>query len=483
VLPDHRELYIGGEWVQSASGETFTTVDPTTGETLAEVEAGNGGTSTARSTRPGRPTMRVYSSYSSAERQAMLEAIADRIENNADEFARLESLDNGKPITEARIDIELVVDHFRYFAGIARAHEGRTVDTDDSRHVQTIEEPYGVVGQIIPWNFPLLMAAWKLGPALSAGNTVVLKPAEETPLSVLKLMEEADDVIPDGVVNIVTGFGPDAGEPLSNHSGIRKLAFTGSTEIGSKVMKSAADNITDITLELGGKSPLVVFPDADLEQAVQTTITAAIFFNTGECCCAGSRLFVHEDIKDEFLDELAAAAEDLTVDDPLLDATDLGPKVTAEQVERTMSYIEEAEQSGAAFVTGGSQPDDEALSDGCFVAPTLIDNIDHDSKAVQEEIFGPVQEVFSWSDYDEMIELANDVDYGLAAGVITENLTKAHQCVPKTSRAGNIWINTYNDFPAGQPFGGYKQSGIGREIGQDAVDHYTQTKTINISLS
>jgi len=241
---------------------------------------------------------------------------------------------------------------------------------------------------------------------------------------------EADDVIPDGVVNIVTGFGPDAGEPLSNHSGIRKLAFTGSTEIGSKVMKSAADNITDITLELGGKSPLVVFPDADLEQAVQTTITA-IFFNTGECCCAGSRLFVHEDIKDEFLDELAAAAEDLTVDDPLLDATDLGPKVTAEQVERTMSYIEEAEQSGAAFVTGGSQPDDEALSDGCFVAPTLIDNIDHDSKAVQEEIFGPVQEVFSWSDYDEMIELANDVDYGLAAGVITENLTKAHQCAKR----------------------------------------------------
>jgi aldehyde dehydrogenase (NAD+) len=410
----------------------------------------------------------------------MLEAIADRIENKADEFARLESLDNGKPITEARIDIDLVTDHFRYFAGIARAHEGRTVDTDGSRHVQTIEEPYGVVGQIIPWNFPLLMAAWKLGPALSAGNTVVLKPAEETPLSVLKLMEEADDVIPDGVVNIVTGFGPDAGEPLSNHSGIRKLAFTGSTEIGSKVMKSAADNITDITLELGGKSPLVVFPDADLEQAVQTTITA-IFFNTGECCCAGSRLFVHEDIKDEFLDELAAAAEDLTVDDPLLDGTDLGPKVTAEQVERTMSYIEEAEQSGAAFVTGGSQPDDEALSDGCFVAPTLIDNIDHDSKAVQEEIFGPVQEVFTWSDYDEMIHLANDVDYGLAAGVITEDLAKAHQCA-KDIEAGNIWINTYNDFPAGQPFGGYKQSGIGREIGQDAVDHYTQTKTINISL-
>ena len=480
VLPDHRELYIGGEWVPSASGDTFNTTDPTTGETLAEVQAGTADDIDRAVDAAWTAYDEVYSSVSAAERQAMLEAIADRIENNAEEFARLESLDNGKPITEARIDIDLVTDHFRYFAAIARAHEGRTVDTDNSRHVQTIEEPYGVVGQIIPWNFPLLMAAWKLGPALSAGNTVVLKPAEETPLSVLKLMEEVDDIIPDGVVNIVTGFGPEAGEPLSNHSGIRKLAFTGSTEIGSKVMKSAADNITDITLELGGKSPLVVFPDADLEQAVDTTITA-IFFNTGECCCAGSRLFVHEDIKDEFLDELAAAAEELTVDDPLLDSTDLGPKVTAEQVERTMSYIEEAEREGAAFVTGGSQPDDEALSDGCFVAPTLIDEIDHDSKAVQEEIFGPVQEVFTWSDYGEMIELANDVDYGLAAGIITEDLTKAHQCA-KDIEAGNIWINTYNDFPAGQPFGGYKQSGIGREIGQTAVDHYTQTKTINISL-
>jgi aldehyde dehydrogenase (NAD+) len=480
VVPEHRQLYVGGEWVPSDSGETFATTDPTTGETLAEVQAGNAADIDRAVEAAWAAYDETYSDFSTAERQSMLESIADAVAANKEEFARLESLDNGKPITEARIDMGLVEDHFRYFAGIARAHEGETVDTDDSRHVQTLQEPYGVVGQIIPWNFPLLMAAWKLGPALAAGNAVVLKPAEETPLSILKLMEEAGDVIPDGVVNVVTGFGPDAGEPLSEHGDIRKLAFTGSTEVGSQVMKSAADNITDITLELGGKSPLVVFPDADMEQAVQTTITA-IFFNTGECCCAGSRLFVHEEIKDEFLGELAAAAEDLTVDDPLLDSTDLGPKVTAEQVERTMSYIQEAEAAGAAFVTGGSQPDDEALSDGCFVAPTLIDEIDHDNKAVQEEIFGPVQEVFTWSDYDEMIELANDVDYGLAAGVITEDLTKAHQCA-KDIEAGNIWVNTYNDFPAGQPFGGYKQSGIGRETAAEAVEHYTQTKTVNISL-
>ena len=480
VLPDHRGLYIGGEWTQSASGDTFETRDPTTGEALAEVQAGVA----ADVDRAVQAAWDGYderlSAMSTAERQRMLGTIADRVAAKKAEFARLESLDNGKPITEARIDIDLVVDHFRYFAGMARAHEGETVTTDDSRHVQTLQEPYGVVGQIIPWNFPLLMTAWKLGPALAAGNATVLKPAEQTPLSVLKLMEEADDVIPDGAVNIVTGFGEDAGAPLADHDEIRKLAFTGSTAVGRKVMKAAADSITDITLELGGKSPLVVFPDADLDRAVQTTLTA-IFFNTGECCCAGSRLFVHEEIKDAFMNKLADAADSLEIGDPLLESTDLGPKVTAEQVERTMGYIEEAREAGAELVTGGDSPDDEALADGCFVTPTLISQIDHDNRAVQEEIFGPVQEVFTWSDYDEMIRLANDVDYGLAAGILTEDLTKAHECA-KDIEAGNIWVNTYNDFPAGQPFGGYKQSGIGRETAQEAVDHYTQTKTVNIAL-
>jgi aldehyde dehydrogenase (NAD+) len=480
VLPDHRELYIGGEWVKSASGETFETRDPTTGDTLATVQAGVAADIDRAVDAAWEAYDSVYSDFSTAQRQAMLSEIADRVEEKKEDFARLESLDNGKPITEARIDISLVIDHFRYFAGVARAHEGETVETDDSRAVQTYNEPYGVVGQIIPWNFPLLMAAWKLGPALAAGNAVVLKPAEETPLSVLKLMEEAGDAVPDGVVNIVTGFGEDAGAPLSSHEDIRKLAFTGSTAIGSEVMQRAAEHITDITLELGGKSPLIVFPDADLEQAVQTTITA-IFFNTGECCCAGSRLFVHEDIEDEFLDRLADAAEDLEVNDPLLESTDLGPKVTEEQVENTMSYIETARESDATLLTGGDQPDDDALADGCFVTPTLIDEIDHDNEAVQEEIFGPVQEVFIWSDYDEMMELANDVDYGLAAGVLTESVNNAHQAAGDLE-AGNIWVNTYNDFPAGQPFGGYKKSGIGRETAQEAVDHYTQTKTVNFSL-
>ncbi len=481
VVPSELKLYIGGEWVESASGETFQTRDPTTGEVLADVQAGNGDDIDRAVEAAWEAYDETWSDYSTADRQEVLETIADKVEAKKEEFATLESLDNGKPITEARIDMGLVADHFRYFAGAARTNEGTTVPTDDSRHVQTLREPYGVVGQIIPWNFPLLMAAWKLGPALSAGNAVVLKPAEQTPLTVLRLMEEIDDVLPDGVVNVVTGYGREAGEPLTQHSDVRKLAFTGSTEVGKSVMKNAADNVADLTLELGGKSPLIVFPDADLDRAVQTTIIS-IFFNTGECCCAGSRLFLHSDIKDEFVEKLAGAAEDLTVGDPLLDSTDLGPKVTQEQVDRTMEYIETARDSGATFVTGGEAPDDEALEGGCFVAPTLIDDIDHDNEAVQEEIFGPVQEVFEWTDYDEMIEQANDVDYGLAAGVITNDVTKAYETA-KDIEAGNIWINQYNDFPAGQPFGGYKQSGIARETAFEAVEHYTQTKTVNLSLN
>jgi len=481
TIPEHLGLYIGGDWSETASGETFETRDPTTGQPLAEIPAGSAEDVDRAVDAAWTAYDERWSEAEPADRQRLLEAMAARVEEKAEEFARLESLDNGKPITEARIDMGLVVDHFRYFAGAARINEGITMPSNGARHVETIREPYGVVGQIIPWNFPLLMAAWKLGPALSAGNAVVLKPAEETPLTILKLMNEIDDVLPDGVVNVVTGFGPDAGAPLSKHPDVRKLAFTGSTAVGREVMKAAADTVTDITLELGGKSPLIVYPDADLDRAVETTILA-IFFNTGECCCAGSRLFVHSDIKDEFLDRLANAAEDLTVGDPLLESTDLGPKVTEEQVERTMSYIEEARDAGATFVTGGDQPGgDGALADGCFVEPTLIADLDHDNRAVQEEIFGPVQEVFEWTDYDEMMEQANDVEYGLAAGVITSDVKKAYRTA-KDLEAGNIWINSYNDFPAGQPFGGYKQSGIGRETAFEAVEHYTQTKTLNFSL-
>jgi aldehyde dehydrogenase (NAD+) len=324
------------------------------------------------------------------------------------------------------------------------------------------------------------MAAWKLAPALAAGNTVVLKPAEETPLSALKLMGEIDDLLPDGVVNVVTGFGPDAGAPLTEHPEVRKLAFTGSTAVGKQVMKAAADRVADVTLELGGKSPIVVHDDADLEQAVRT-ITMAIFYNTGECCTAGSRLFVHESVADELLERLTEAAEGLAVGDPLDGDTRLGPKISPEQVERTLSFVEQAREAGATVLTGGDRPDDEALSGGSFVEPTLITEIDHDHPAVQQEIFGPVLEVFEWSDYDRMIELANDVDYGLAAGVVTGDITRGHETA-RDIEAGTVWVNQYNDFPDGMPFGGYKQSGIGRERARETLEAYTQAKSIDISL-
>ncbi|UPM42245.1 aldehyde dehydrogenase family protein [Halocatena salina] len=479
VIPDQLGLYIGGEWVESASGATLETHDPTTGELLAEVSAGNAA-DVDRAVSAAQEAFEEWESVSPAKRQRLLETIADRIESELDAFARLDVLDNGKPITEARGDAYLAAEHFRYFAGIARDSEGETVPTDGSRRVTTVKEPYGVVGAIIPWNFPLLMAAWKLAPALAAGNTVVLKPAEQTPLSALKLMAEIDDALPAGVVNVVPGYGSDAGEPLTSHSGVRKLAFTGSTAVGKQVMKNAAETVTDVTLELGGKSPIIVYPDADLETAVQSTVLA-IFYNTGECCTAGSRLFIHEEIESEFMDRLVAAAEDLTVGDPLLDSTRLGPKVSAEQRDRTLSYVEKAREDGASILTGGGVPEADALSEGCFVEPTLIADIDHDHEAVQEEIFGPVLEVFSWESYEEMIELANDVEYGLASGVITSDIEQANHTA-RDLEAGTVWVNQYNDFPTGMPFGGYKQSGIGRERGRETLEQYTQTKSIDISL-
>lgn len=480
VSEETTQLYIGGSWVDSDSGETFETRDPTTDERLALIQAGNEADINRAVDAAWDGYREHWADTTAAERQAVLNEIADRIEDRKEEFARIETLDNGKPVSEARLDMDLVIDHFRYFAGAVRSAEGRTVPTDGENHIQTVREPYGVVGQIIPWNFPLLMAAWKLGPALAAGNAVVLKPAEQTPLSILELMREVDDVLPDGVVNVVTGFGPEAGEPLSRHPDIRKIAFTGSTAVGRGVMKNAADNITDVTLELGGKSPVVVYPDADVEEAAEVA-RIGMFHNTGECCCAGTRLLVHEEIKDEFLDAFVDEVQNLEVGDPLLDSTTLGPKVSQKQRDRTMDYIREARESGADILTGGDVPEAERLADGSFVSPTVITDIDHDNEAVQEEIFGPVETVFEWSDYDEMIEQANDVDYGLAAGILTNDLRKAHQTA-RDIEAGTIWVNTYNQFPAGQPFGGYKQSGIGRETAAEALEHYTQTKTITIAM-
>jgi len=471
-------LFVGGEFVESESGEVFETRDPTTNEVLAEVPAG----AAADIDRAVGAAREAFADWQPdpAERQSLLHEIADRIEAERDTFARLETLDNGKPIREAQGDVAAVVDHFRYFAGATRHHEGISLPADGSRSVQTVHEPYGVVGAITPWNFPLLIASWKLAPALAAGNAVVHKPAEQTPLTALKLAHELQDVVPDGVLNVVTGYGPEAGEPLTKHDDVDKIAFTGSTPVGKQVMRNAADNVTDVTLELGGKNPVVVFDDADVRTSVRSAFLA-IFYNKGETCSAGSRMFVHEDVYEEFTEALVETARDTEPGDPLLSDTSFGPKVSREQVDRTMEYVETARDLGARFRAGGNRVEEGPYADGCFVEPTIVEGLDHDSEPVQEEIFGPVLELFEWSDYDDMIQTANDVDFGLTAGVMTGDVERAHRCA-RDLEAGTVWVNQYQDFPAGMPFGGYKQSGIGRETAFETIEEYTQTKAIDLSL-
>lgn len=478
IRDEELRLYIGGEWVESDSGKRLEVVDPTTDERLASAPAANAA-DVERAVTAAWRGFDSWGEYGPSERQRTLGRIADRVEANAERLARIDVLDNGKPITEARTDVELVADHFRYFSGVLRSLEGSTVPVGDGQHVETLREPYGVVVGIIPWNFPLLMAAWKLAPALAAGNAVVLKPAEETPLSIVEFLHLVGDLLPDGAVNVITGYGPETGRALVQHDRIGKIAFTGSVETGTGVMKDAADNITDLTLELGGKSPIVVFPDADIATAVDVA-TEAMFFNCGECCCAGTRLFVHEDVYDRFTSAFVAAAESLTIGDPLSESTDLGPEITDTQRNRTEHYITLAEDAGAEVLTGGPATD-RRLDSGYFVEPTILDGVPHGSRVAQEEIFGPVEVLFEWSDYDAMIARANDVDFGLAAGLVTDDLEDAHRTA-RDIEAGNVWVNQYNTFPAGQPFGGYKQSGMGRETAWETLEAYTRTKTINFKL-
>jgi aldehyde dehydrogenase (NAD+) len=473
------EHFVGGEWICGSSGDTFQSINPTTGDPLVSVCEGTKDEVDRAVEAAWEAYEQRWDGTTPAQRQDLLQTMADRLEARAEEFARIEVLDNGKPITEAREDVELAVDHLRYFAGAARTIEGRTVPHGEL-DIRTRREPYGVVGQIVPWNFPLLLATWKLAPALAAGNTVVLKPAEQTPLSVLTYMREIADVLPDGVVNVVTGFGPETGAPLVSHERVPKVAFTGSTEVGQGVMKAAANTISDITLELGGKSPLVIAPDADPADAAEIAADA-MFFNGGECCSAGTRLFVHDGLADEFLDAFLDEVGNLRMGDPLEETTDIGPQVSRAEVEKTLHYIGLARDADADILRGGGTAESGILAEGCFVEPTVIADVDADSTVATQEIFGPVEVVMEWTDYDEMIARANGVDYGLAAGVVTDDLSFANRFAADV-QAGNVWVNTFNRLPAGQPFGGYKQSGIGREGALETLRAYTQTKSITMDL-
>jgi phenylacetaldehyde dehydrogenase len=478
-----RKMLINGKWVDSASGKTFPTFNPATGEVLSMVAEGdrediNLAVKAARAAFETGP----WSKISPSERGKLIWKLADLMEKNAEEFAQLESLDNGKALKIARVaDIPLSIDHMRYYAGWATKIEGNTIPMafwkQGSFHAYTLREPVGVVGQIIPWNFPLLMAAWKLGPALAAGCTVVLKPAEQTPLSALRLGELLQEAgFPDGVVNIVPGYGETAGAALAAHMDVDKIAFTGSTEVGKLIIQAAAGNLKKVSLELGGKSPNIILDDADLDSAIPGS-SMAIFFNQGQCCCAGSRLFVEKKIFDKVVDGVSQAAAKIRLRPGFDPECDLGPLVSEEQLNRVCGYLESGVKEGAKAVVGGSREGDK----GYFVKPTVLVNTNDNMKVVKEEIFGPVVTAIPFSDPNEIVDRANDTIYGLAAGIWTRDVKKAHNLAAKL-RAGTVWINCYNVFDPSLPFGGYKQSGWGREMGHEVLEHYTEVKSVCSAL-
>ncbi len=480
-----KKLLIGGEWVDAASGKTFSTVDPSNGEPIAEIAEGdrediNRAVAAARAAFHEGPWPR----FTPSERGRFLWNVGDLIEEHLDELAELESRDNGKPMSVAKAaDVTLSADMFRYMAGWATKIEGTTIPVSvpytpgAQYHAYTLREPVGVVGQIIPWNFPLLMAAWKLAPALATGCTCVLKPAEETPLTALRLGELLLEAgMPKGVVNIVPGYGETAGAALAAHPNVDKVAFTGSTEVGKLIVQAAAGNLKKVTLELGGKSPNVVFNDADLEAAIPGS-AAAIFSNAGQVCNAGSRLYVQREVFDDVLSGVVSEASRMRVGCGLDPDTEMGPLVSQAQLDRVTGYLESGVAAGAKAVVGGSR----LGSSGYFVGPTVLTDTTPEMKVMREEIFGPVVAAVPFEKDDDLIVAANDTTYGLAAGVWTRDIAKPHRTA-RQLQAGTVWINCFNIFDASLPFGGYKQSGWGREMGHEVLEHYTETKSVCVQL-
>jgi phenylacetaldehyde dehydrogenase len=480
------KMLINGQWVGAASGMTFPTYNPATGQVLSHAAEGDKADVDA-AVRAAREAFDhgPWRKFTASERGRMIWKLADLLEQHTEEFATLESLDNGKPLAVARVaDVPLAVDLLRYMAGWTTKIEGNTIPisvpyTPGARyHAFSLREPVGVVAQVIPWNFPLLMAAWKIGPALAAGCTIVLKPAEQTPLTAIRLGELIQEAgFPAGVVNIVTGFGETAGAALAAHPDVDKIAFTGSTEVGKLIVHAATGNLKKVTLELGGKSPNVIMKDADLDIAIPGA-ASAIFFNHGQCCCAGSRLYVHKSHFDKVVEGISDEAKKICVGPGWEPGTQLGPLVSEEQLRRVKGYIDAGLVEGACASTGGRQIGDT----GYFVEPTVMINTHKDMKVVREEIFGPVVTVMKYDTLEEVIELSNESTYGLAAGIWTNNLARAHQ-LAAAMRAGTVWVNCYNIFDAALPFGGYKESGWGREMGHNAIDAYTETKAVCMKVA
>ena len=474
------KLLIGGEWQDAASGKTFETINPATEQVITRVAEGDAA-DVERAVQAARRAFESgpWSKMSGADRGRLMLKLADLIEANKKEIAALETLDNGKPFGDSlRADLPLTIACYRYYAGWADKLHGKTIPVNGPYFCYTRHEPVGVCGQIIPWNFPLLMQAWKLAPALAAGCTVILKPAEQTPLTALRIGELALEAgFPPGVINIIPGFGPTAGQALARHMDVDKAAFTGSTEVGKLIMKYAAEsNLKRVTLELGGKSPNIVFADTDLDAAAEGAYFA-LFFNQGQCCCAGSRLFVEDKIHDQFLQKLVDKARSRKVGDPFARETQQGPQVDQEQFQKIMGYIDAGKGEGAQLACGGGRVGNL----GYFIEPTVFTGVRDDMKIAQEEIFGPVLAVMPFKDVDEVIRRANHSAYGLAAAVWTRDITKAH-AISNGVRAGTVWVNCYDVFDAAAPFGGYKQSGIGRELGEYGLMNYLEVKTVTVRL-
>ncbi|BBB92098.1 MAG TPA: aldehyde dehydrogenase family protein [Methylomusa anaerophila] len=482
IKPDESyQLFIDGQWVEGKEGKTFQSYNPANGEKLATcVDAGKEDVNQAVAA-----AWKAYESWkdiSPQDRSKMLLQIADLIDANTERLAAVETLDNGKPVRETlNIDVPLSSDHFRYFASAIRTEEGQAVLIDKDTLSLVLREPIGVVGQIIPWNFPLLMAAWKIAPALAAGNCIVIKPSSSTSLSLLELTKLLARVLPPGVVNVITGKGSVSGNYILEHPGFSKLAFTGSTEVGYTVSAAAAKRLIPATLELGGKSANIFFPDAPWEKAIEG-LQIGILFNQGQVCCAGSRAFVHEDIYDRFIDEAVAAFAKVKVGLPWEPDTQMGSLVNPGQLKKVLDYVDIGKAEGAKIAYGGEKLTEGGLDKGSFIRPTILTEVNNRMRVAQEEIFGPVISVIRFKDEAEVIRLANDSEYGLGGAVWTKDINRAFR-VARAVQTGRMWVNNYNNLPAHAPFGGYKKSGIGRETHKMMLDHYSQKKNIFISLS
>jgi aldehyde dehydrogenase (NAD+) len=475
-------LFIDNQWRPSSSGKTMDVINPATEEVVAQVPSADRSDVAAAVAAARAAFTGPWSQMSARERGRIVRRIADRLTDRVDEISRLETLHNGKPISESRhIEVPAAAECFEYYAGWADKVMGETIPVKGNHLTYTLREPIGVVAAIVPWNFPLLLAAWKIAPALACGNVVILKPASQTPLTALALGEIAIEAgLPAGVLNVITGPGSSVGQAIVEHPGIDKIAFTGDTTTGKAIMRSAADTLKKITLELGGKSPNIVLPDADIDAAIRGA-TIGIFYGKGEVCAAGSRLLVDRSIKDEFVDKLAARTKKMTPGDPMDPKTRFGALASKKQLETVLRYIESGRSEGATLVAGGSRAD-IGTGQGYFVQPTVFADVKPEMTIAREEIFGPVLAAIEFADLDEAIARANDTPYGLAAGVWTRDIKKAHY-VARKLQAGTVWVNTYNVYDTAAPFGGYKQSGFGREMSAHALEHYTQVKSVWIDLN